>query len=120
MKKAPDRAPQRVTDADVEDIARASIEALHQRVVGDGWGRLEILTQGWLVQRQKGQKPSALGEEDFRAFTLIVLHGLSAPRGITPVAAHGVEGDEPAEVTAQDGEAEDMFRFAREHLARAL
>ncbi|MBR0558708.1 hypothetical protein [Neokomagataea anthophila] len=120
LKKGPARAPQRITDADADEIARASIEALHQRVIGEGWGSLETLTQGWLVQRQKGQKPSPVGEEDFRAFTLLVLRGLSAPQGkaeegaVVQAEEEGVEGAESEEVP------EDTFRFAREHLARAL
>ena len=121
LKKGPARAPQRITDVDADEIARASIDALHQRVIGEGWGNLETLTQGWLVQRQKGEQPSSLGEEDFRSFTLLVLRGLSASRGKTEEDSVVFEGQGAVDTLDQGGTPEhDTFRFAREHLARAL
>lgn len=123
LKKGPARAPQRMTEADVDDVARASIEALHERVIGDGWGRLEELTQGWLVQRKKGEKPSPLGEDDFRWFVLFVLKGLSTSQSASDNAeAASLDGDEPSDegVESEVVRDDDPFRFAREHLARAL
>ncbi|WP_141492711.1 hypothetical protein [Neokomagataea tanensis] len=126
LKKGPARAPQRVAESDVEDLAKASIDTLRQRVTGEAgadWGSLQALTDGWLVQRQKGEKPSPLGEEDFRFLVTFVLEGLSAPRQKAIQLSPLEEVEQESAVTSGDESQiaqEDPFKFAREHLARAL
>lgn len=143
VKKSTSTPPQRLTSEELDMLARASIETLTQRALGiaDGeWGSLEEVTRGWVVQRQRGDTPGPLGEEEYRQFVKFVLEGLSRAR---PTSSQGEEGDQGAEQAqaADDDLAdytpetddvlpdgrrvadvlrEDPFYFAREHLALSL
>lgn len=122
VKKEVSLPPRRLTDEDIEVLAKASIETLKQRAVGElasEWGSLQNLTASWIVQRQKGQIPFPLKTEEYRMFVELALRGL-----LTPVRV--IEAPQnPGEVSDEMSQEavvleEDAFRFAREHLARCL
>ncbi|MDF7673412.1 hypothetical protein PT277_00680 [Acetobacteraceae bacterium ESL0709] len=133
VKKAPSVPPEKLTSEDLNHLARAAIETLSQRALGiasSAWGPLETVTRGWIVQRQKGEAPAPMGEDDFRRLVRFVLEGFSnqpvttedGPKSAADLAAFGAKSEE----TLPDGRrvadllAKDPFFFAREHLAQSL
>lgn len=144
VKTSTSTPPQRLTSQELDMLARASIETLTQRALGtaDGeWGSLEEVTRGWVVQRQRGDTPGPLGEEEYRKFVKFVLDGLSRARPTSSPQGEGGDqeaeqaqaaGDELADYTPEtddvlpDGRRvadvlrDDPFYFAREHLALSL
>ncbi|KXV32902.1 hypothetical protein [Gluconobacter thailandicus] len=122
VKKNSTLLPERLTDKDIDDLAKASIETLRQRALGDvssEWGSLQVLTSGWIVQRERGQIPFALTTDDFRSFVKLALEGFLTPVGI-PEESQDVSEDAPKFLDKADSINIDAFRFAREHLARCL
>lgn len=122
VKKDPTQMPLRLTDEDIEALAKASIETLRQRAVGgqaSEWGNLQKLTGSWIVQRERGQMPFALTTEELQGFVRLALEGL-----VTPVRVPSERQDIPESPTEVIRNIEtldmDAFRFAREHLARCL
>ncbi|GAD10192.1 hypothetical protein GFGA_1d0655 [Gluconobacter frateurii NBRC 103465] len=114
--------PRRLTDEDIEVLAKASIETLKQRAVGElasEWGSLQTLTASWIVQRQRGQIPFPLRSEEYRVFVELALKGLLTPVRVIEAPQNPVE---VSDGMSQDAVLldEDAFRFAREHLARCL
>ncbi|WP_215750062.1 MULTISPECIES: hypothetical protein [unclassified Gluconobacter] len=119
IKKDATLAPQRMTSDDIEDLAKATVETLKERALGDvenGWGSLQALTSGWVVQRERGKVPTSLGKEDFRKFVMLALEGMAQQS-----SGASVLGDDVDEVSIEDeAPSLDAFRFAREHLQRCL
>lgn len=121
IKKDATLAPQRMTSDEIQDLAKATVETLKERALGDvenGWGSLQTLTGGWIVQRERGKVPAPLGKEDFRKFLMLALEGMARP--LKSIASnHATVDSEVVEEETLSPEA-DAFRFAREHLQRCL
>jgi len=119
IKKDATLAPQRMTSDDIQDLAKATVETLKERALGDvenGWGSLQTLTGGWVVQRERGKVPTPLGKEDFRKFVMLALEGMAQQSSGASVLSDDVD-----EVSIEDeAPSLDAFRFAREHLQRCL
>ncbi|AFW01068.1 hypothetical protein BAR24_01715 [Gluconobacter oxydans] len=122
VKKDTSLMPQRLSEEDINALAKASIETLKQRALGDltlEWGSLQELTSSWIVQRERGQIPFSLTTEEFRSFIKLALEGFLTPVRI-PLESQDIS--ETILETRPEAEALDVdaFRFAREHLARCL
>lgn len=147
IKKSPSMPPQKITSDDLDALAQASIETLTQRAFGtaDGeWGRLEELTRGWIVQRQRGGTPGPMEADDFRQFIRFVFEGMTRERsgGVNDTQGHTRSDTQAAEQPLEEQDLsvylpesdevlpdgrritdvlrEDPFYFAREHLAMSL
>jgi len=122
VKKEVSLSPRRLTEEDIDVLAKASIETLKQRAVGEQaseWGNLQTLTTSWIVQRQRGHIPFSLTSEEYRMFVELALKGLLTPVRVIEASQNPVE---VSDGMSQDTVIldEDAFRFAREHLARCL
>lgn len=119
IKKDATLAPQRMTSDDIQDLAKATVETLKERALGDvenGWGSLQTLTGGWVVQRERGKVPTPLSKEDFRKFVMLALEGMAQQSSGSSVLSDDVD-----DVSLEDeAPSPDAFRFAREHLRRCL
>ncbi|QHI95023.1 hypothetical protein GT348_00685 [Aristophania vespae] len=133
VKKAPSVPPGKLTPEDLDQLSKASIETLSQRALGteaNEWGSLETLTRGWVVQRQRGEMPTPLVEDDFRRFVRFVLEGFAKQElttGTEPTSMTELESFIPKkDIVLPDGRKvidvlkDDPFYFAREHLAQSL
>lgn len=122
VKKDTSLMPQRLNEEDVEALAKATIETLKQRAVGEPvseWGALQALTAKWIVQRERGQMPFALTTSDFENFVRLALEGFLMPVEV-PVEQQDASQIVPEELQKTAAPDADAFRFAREHLARCL
>lgn len=133
VKKAPSVPPEKLSPEDLNQLSMAAIETLSQRALGletSAWGPLETVTQGWLVQRKKGEAPTPMGVDDFRRLVRFVLEGFSkqsvmteeGAKSLADLADFGSKSEEvlPDGRRVADVLKEDPFFFAREHLAQSL
>lgn len=122
VKKDPAQMPERLTDKDIEAIAKVSLDTLNQREAGQPeseWESLQKLTSGWIVQRERGQIPFPLTAEDFGKFLHLAEEG-SQSLGHGSNSENIVPNEEAEVAEASQLPEIDPFRFAREHLARCL
>ncbi|QDH15227.1 hypothetical protein E3E11_04460 [Oecophyllibacter saccharovorans] len=156
VKTTPDHPPHRLTAEELAALARASVETMAARALGfeeqpessseapenepeaaaderDGlappWGALERLTSDWLVQRERGTRPTPLSTADYRSFVRLVLKGLSCrpdARQRAEMAESLTQWIPESLATLPDGRQveevlkEDPLYFARQHLRASL
>ncbi len=111
VKKSPSSAPQRLTAEDcaqLEDAAWRSWWATQAGPEGDPAEKamLQTVTEGWIVQRERGGMPGHLLEEDFKAITNSL-----KPERVSPTVPEPVVENEPeppvAPVLPTDADIED-------------
>ncbi|QDH17121.1 hypothetical protein [Swingsia samuiensis] len=124
VKKSSAERPMRLNEQEIEDLAKASLEALKHRVFGTGWGRLQELTAGWVVQKQQGIMPQPLHEEDLQVFASFALESLTRSpyalqEGNTPLQNNNEVESVAEELEAPNNEG-DIYKYARAHLASCL
>ncbi|MCK8637827.1 hypothetical protein CO583_09050 [Parasaccharibacter sp. TMW2.1882] len=102
VKKSPSSAPQRLTE---EDFAQLEDAAWRSWWAGQAGAEenpaekamLKSVTEGWIVQRERGGIPGPLGEEDFRA----IMNSLK-PERVPPAVPEPVVEAEPEAVSEPD------------------
>lgn len=132
VKTVADLPPHKLDQAELAALARASVETMAARALGENerpWAALETLTSGWLVQRERGTRPGALTTEEYQRFVRFVLEGLAQsvqPETRAELAEMCAPLVQDTSDTLPDGRnvadvlREDPLYFAREHLRASL